>query len=190
MEAQHKKPLNEAIKLELPNPMGLLNENDSAQPVSSILASFSTLTTEQRRTLLLECTSLLESISCQFYSRIITGLFVFLLLYKSQLNIDINCCLAEVEAWTDTWLHLLASSLLGKFKSSQRSSLIQIEPSNSTPAVHHILCGLMVATDSFKLLKSYPSTQRKVLKGLEKLLMFSSGFTCTWLNTMKFCFEL
>ena len=168
--------------------MNFLRE-ESTQPGSAILASFSVLTNEQWRMLLLECATLLGSIPSQFYTRIVVGLFVLLQLYKPQLSLDSDSCLLKVQHWTDTWMHLLASSLLGKFKSSQQSVLIQTQPSSSIPPVHHILCGVMVATDSFKLLRSCSSTCKKVLKGLEQLIMCSSGFTSTWLQTMKFYFE-
>lgn len=189
MESQCKESLNESIKQELPNPLNFLNKDDLTQPDSTMLVSFISLTTEQRHMLLLECADLLKSVSSKFYVRIIMGLYVFLDLYKSQLNIDDSCCAPELEIWTDTWLHALVSSLLGKFKITQQTMLLQPQPGNSNLSVHHMLCGLMVATNSIKLLKSYPSTCRKVLKRLEKLLMFSSGLTSAWLKMIKLYFE-
>lgn len=190
MEAQHRDP-NELLKLDLPNPMDFVNNEDSTHPScvsSAILASFSKLTNEQRQMLLSECSSLMESVPCQFYIRVIMGLFVFLERYKSQLNTGYNSY-PEIEVWTDTWMYLLASSLCGKFKkSSQQEILIQTQRSDLS--VHHILCGLMISTNSFKLLKSYSSSRRKLLKGLEQLILCSSGFTSTWLNAIKSYFEL
>ena len=179
----------ESTKLELPNPMNFLKREDLASPGSVISASLGALTTEQRHMLLLECTALLEIIPYQFYSRVTVGLFCFLEFYKSQLNMDSKCaCLPEVEDWVDTWMHLLASSLLGKLNSSWHSVETQLS-SCFSPSVHHILCAVMIASDSFMLLKTYTSTSRKVLKGLDQLILSSSGFTATWLKTMKFYFE-
>ena len=188
MEAQHREP-NELFKLDLPNPMGFLDNKHSSQHVSSaILTSFSLLTNVQRQTLMLECSSLLEGIPSQFYIRILVGLFVFLELYRSQLNADNDAYLPEVRIWTDTWMHLLAASLVRKYKkSSQQKMLIQTQRCNLT--VHHILCGLMVSTNSFLLLRSYSCIRSKLLKGLGQLILCSSGFTFTWLNTIKAYFE-
>lgn len=188
MQAQHKDPLNEPIKKALPNPLDFINSKDLTQPGSAILTSFNSLTTEQQLMLLLECAELLERIPSQFYLRVVIGLFVFVDLYKFQLNMDSKCCPPEFEAWSAIWMHLLASSLLGKFKSSLQTASVKTQPNISNPSVHHILCGLMIATGVFKLIKCYPSTGRKVLKGLEQMIVFSSGFTVTWLRIMKFYF--
>lgn len=189
VEAQHREPA-ELFKLDLPNPMEFLDSKYSAQPgrvSSAILTSFSLLTNAQRQILMLECLSLLESIPSQFYIRIIVGLFVFLELYRSQLNTDSDAYLPEVNIWADTWMHLLASSLFGKFKkSSQQKMLIQTQRRDLT--VHPILCGLMVSTNSFILLRSYSFIRGKLLKGLDQLILCSSGFTSTWLNTIKLYF--
>lgn len=190
MEAQHREP-NEVFKLDLPNPMGFLDNKHSAQSShvsSAILKSFSLLTNAQRQTLMLECSSLLESIPSQFYIRILVGLFVFLELYRSQINTDNDAYLPEVKIWADTWIHLLAASLFGKFKrSSPQKMLIQTQRCDLT--VHHILCGLMVSTNCFILLRSYSCIRSKLLKGLDQLILYSSGFTSTWLNTIKVYFE-
>ena len=188
VEAQHRER-NELFKLDLPNPMGFLDNKHSSQHVSSaILTSFSLLTNVQRQTLMLEFYSLLEGIPSQFYIRILVGLFVFLELYRSQLNADNDAYLPEVRIWADTWMHLLAASLFRKYKkSSQQKMLIQTQRCNLT--VHHILCGLMVSTNSFLLLRSYSCIRSKLLKGLGQLILCSSGFTSTWLNTMKAHFE-
>ena len=185
MQAEHKDPLNEPIKKGLPNPLDFINSKELTQPGSAILASFNSLTTEQRLTLLQECAELLERIPSQFYPRVIIGLFVFVDLFKSQLNMDSDCCPPEMEAWSATWMYLLASSLLGKFKSSLQTTSVKTQPSISNPSVHHILCGSMIATGCFKVIKCYPSTGGKVLKGLEQMIVCSSGFTVTWLRTMK-----
>lgn len=133
---------------------------------------------------MLECSSFLKSVPRQFYIRVIVGLFVFLELYKSQLSTDHDTFIPEVEVWADTWMNLLTSSLFGKFnKSSQQKMLIQTQRHDLS--VHHILCGLMVSTNSFKLLRSYSSTRKKLLTELEQLILCSSGFTSTWLNTIK-----
>ena len=190
MDCQHKEPLTEPTKHELPNPMNFLNKNDLTQPDSAILYSFNELTTEQRRVLLLEYADLLKSVPSQFYLRVIMGVYVFLDSYKTQFNVDGSCCSPELGHWIGTRLHLLASSLLGKFQESQlQTMLVQTQPGNLNPSVHHILCGLMVATNSFKLLESSPGVCRKVLKGLEQLIMFSSGVTSTWLKMIKLYFE-
>ncbi len=146
------------------------------------------LTNEQRKMFMLECSSVLKSVPCQFYIRVIVGFFVFLELYKSQLNTDHETFIPEFEVWTDTWLNLLTSSLFGKFnKSSQQKMLIQTQKCDVS--VHHVLCALMVSTNSFKLLRSYSCTRKKLLTGLEQLILCSSGFTSGWLNTIKFYFE-
>ena len=185
VEDQQRRKLTGPIKVELPNPMDFINKNDLAS------TSLYELITEQRHTLLLECTELLDIIPHQFYSRVIVGLFCFVRLYESYLSKENEySCLAEIEDWTDMWIRLLASSLLGKFSGAQQETQTQINfPTDFIPPVHHILCGLMVATDSFKLLKSYSITHRKVLKGLDRLILNSSGFTSLWLKTMKFYFE-
>ena len=185
VEDQQRKKLAGPVKVELPNPMDFINKNDLAS------ASLCELTTEQRRTLLLECTELLDIIPHQFYSRVIVGLFCSFRLYESYLSKENECsCLAEIEDWTDMWIRLLASSLLGKFSGAQQGTQTQRDfTTDFIPPVHHILCGLMVATTSFKLLKSYSVTRRKVLKGLDRLILNSSGFTSLWLKTMKFFFE-
>ena len=188
MQAQHKDPLNEPIKKGLPNPLDFINSKDLTQPGSAILTSFNSLTSEQRLMLLRECAELLERIPSQFYPRVMIGLFVFVDLLKSQLNMDSDCCPPEFEAWSAMWTHLLASSLLRKFKSSLQATSFKTQPSISSPSVHHILCGLMIATRSFKLIKCYPATGSKVLKGLEQMIVYSSGFTVTWLRIMKFYF--
>ena len=188
MEAQHREP-NELFKLDLPNPMGFLDNKHSAQNVSSaIVTPFNLLTNVQRQTLILECSSLLESIPSQFYIRILVGLFVLLELYRCQLNTDNDVYLPEVRVWADTWLHLLASSLFGKYeKHSQQNMLIQTQRCDMR--VHHMLCGLMASTNSFILLRSYSSIRSKLLKGLDQLILCSSGFTSTWLHIMKVYFE-
>lgn len=188
MEAQHREP-NELFKLDLPNPMGFLDNKHSVQHVSSaILTSFCLLTNVQRQTLILECASLLESIPSQFYIRILVGLFVLLELYRCQLDTHNDVYLPEVRIWADTWMHLLASSLFGKYKKrSQQKMLIQTQRCDMR--VHHILCGLMASTNSFILLRSYSCIRSKLLKGLDQLILFSSGFTSTWLNTIKVYFE-
>lgn len=182
MEAQHRDN-NESFKLELPNPLQYLNHETTAMS-----ASFRMLTNEQRQMFILECSSFFKSVPCQFYIRIVVGLFVFLELFRFQLNVNKETCLPEVEVWTDTWLNLLASSLLGKFKKSPRQKTI-IETQRHDLSVHHILCGLMVSTNSFKMLRSYYCTRRKILTGLEQLTLCSSGFTLTWINTINFYFE-
>ena len=171
--------------------MGFLDNKHSAQSghvSSAILTSFGLLTNVQRQTLMLECSSLLESIPSEFYIRILVGLFVFLELYRSQINTDNDAYLPEVKIWADTWMHLLAASLFEKFKkSSPQRMLIQAQRCDLT--VHHILCGLMVSTNSFILLRSYSCVRSKLLKGLDQLILCSSGFTSTWLNTIKAYFE-
>lgn len=185
VEDQQRRKLTGPIKVELPNPMDFMNKNDL------VSASLYELTTEQRHTLLLDCTELLDIIPHQFYSRVIVGLFCFVRLYESYLSKENEYgCLAEIEDWTDMWIRLLASSLLGKFSGAQQETQTQRNfTTDFIPPVHHILCGLMVATDSFKLLKSYSITHRKVLKGLNRLILNSSGFTSLWLKTVKFYFE-
>ena len=185
VEDQQRRKLAGLIKVELPNPMDFINKNDL------VSASLYKLTTEQRHTLLLECAELLDIIPHQFYSRVIVGLFCFVRLYESYLSKENEySCLTEIEDWTDMWIRLLASSLLGKFSGAQQETQTQRNfTTDFIPPVHHILCGLMVATDSFKLLKSYSIIQRKVLKGLDRLISNSSGFTSLWLKTMKFYFE-
>lgn len=189
MEAQHREP-NE-FKLDLPNPMGFLDNKHSAQSghvSSTILTSFSLLSNVQRKALMLECSSLFESIPSQFYIRILVGLFVLFELYRSQINTDNDAYLPEIKIWADTWMHLLAASLFGKFKkSSQKKMLIQTQRYDLT--VHHILCGLMVSTNCYILLRSYSCIRSKLLKGLDQLILCSSGFTSTWLNTIKAYFE-
>lgn len=190
VETQHRED-SKAFKLELPDPLQYLNHEYSAQhscDSSAISASFSMLTNEQRQMLMLEGSSFLKSVPCQFYIRVIIGLFVFLEFYKSQLNTDHDIILPEVEVWTDMWMNLLTSSLFGKFnESSQKKMFIQTQRHDLS--VHHILCGLMVCTNSFKLLRSYSSTRRKLLTGLDQLILCSNGFTSTWLNTIKLYFE-
>ena len=192
MEAQHREP-NELFKLDLPNPMEFLDSKHSVQSghiSSAILTSFSLLTDVQRQNLMLECSSLLESIPSQFYIRVLVGLFVFLELYRSQINTDIDngAYLPEVTIWADTWIHLLATSLFGKFKKSVPQK-IMIQTQRCDLTVHHILCGLMISTNCFIMLRSYSCICCKLLKGLDKLILCSSGFTSTWLNTIKVYFE-
>ena len=184
VEAQHREP-KEIFMLELPNPMDYLNNEDSTELSCVILASFSELNNEQRQVFLSECSSLLGNIPSQFYIRVIVGLFVFLEFYKSLSNTSKHSCPPEVEAWTDAWLHLLASSLFGKFKAKSSQTKTLIQTGQSDLSVHHILCGLMVSTNSVKLLNSHSSIQRNILKGLEQLILCSSGFTSTWLSTIK-----
>lgn len=187
VEAQHKEP-KEMFKLDLPNPLEYLKNEDSAElsRASSVtLASFNGLSKEQRQMLLSEFSLLLESIPSQFYIRVFVGFFVFLELYRSLSNTNNISCLSEIENWTDAWLHLLTSSLFGKFKAKNSQPKISFQTKRCNLPVHHILCGLMVSTNSFTLIKSQPCTQRKLLKGLEQLIICSSGFTLTWLNTIK-----
>ena len=162
--------------------MDFLDNKYSAQSghlSCGILTSFSLLTSAQR---------LLESIPSQFYIRILVGLFVFFELYRTRINTDNDTYLPEIKIWADTWMHLLAASLLGKFKkTSQKKTLIQTQRTDLT--VHHILCGLMVSTNFFILLRSYSCIRSKLLKGLDQLIFCSSGFTSTWLNTIKVYFE-
>ena len=171
--------------------MDFLDNKNSAQSghlSSDILTSFSLLTSVQRQTLMLECSSLLESIPSQFYIRILVGLFVLFELYRTQINTGNDAYLPDIKIWADTWMHLLAASLLGKFKkTSQKKTLIQTQRTDLT--VHHILCGLMVSTNCFILLRSYSCNRSKLLKGLDQLIFCSSGFTSTWLNTIKVYFE-
>ena len=171
--------------------MGFLDNKHSAQSglvSSAILTSFSLLTKAQRQKLMLECSSLLESIPSQFYIRVLVGLFVFLELYRSQINKDNDAYLPEVTIWADTWIHLLAASLLGKFKKSSPQKMV-IQTQRRDLTVHHILCGLMVSTNCFILLRSYSCIRSKLLKGLDQLILCSSGFTSTWLNTIKYYIE-
>ena len=171
--------------------MGFLDNKHSAQSglvSSAILTSFSLLTNAQRQKLMLECSSLLESIPSQFYIRVLVGLFVFLELYRSQINKDNDAYLPEVTIWADTWIHLLAASLLGKFKKSSPQKMV-IQTQRRDLTVHHTLCGLMVSTNCFILLRSYSCIRSKLLKGLDQLILCSSGFTSTWLNTIKYYIE-
>ena len=161
--------------------MEFLDNKYSAQSghlSSAILTSFSLLTNAQRQTLMLECSSLLESIPSQFYIRILVGLFVLFELYRTRINTDNDAYLPDITIWADTWMHLLAASLLGKFKkTSQKKTLIQTQRTDLK--VHHILCGLMVSTNCFIPLRSYSCIRGKLLKGLDQLKFCSSGFTST-----------
>lgn len=178
------------FKLDLPNPVEYLKNEDSAELslVSSVtLASFRELSKEQIQMLLSEFPLLLESIPSQFYIRLFVGFFVFFGLLRCLSNSSNFSCLSEIGNWTDMWLHLLTSSLFGKFKAKRSQTKIFQTQRYDLP-VHHILCGLMISTSSFTMIKSRPCTQRKLLKGLEQLIMCSSGFTSTWLNTIKLYF--
>ena len=166
----------------MPNPL------DFTQTGSAISASFQALSTQKRIEFLLQFNELLKVIPTQFYLRVAVGLFVYLELCKSFLNLDKGYCCAELEAWADTWLRLLVSSLLGKFKTSSEITSSETQPSISSLPVHHILCGLMIASNGYKVLNSDLNAGKKIVKELEHLILFSSGVTTLWLDEIKLYF--
>ena len=156
----------------------------------AIFTALSLQSSMQRKTFIWECCRLLKCTPSQFHVRIILGLFVLLEFYKSQSRPDTESCTDELEVWTDTWLHLVASSLLGKFRVPQNTPEMPLSKYNtSRPSIHHMLCSLMISTQSFGVLKSSMSVRKKVVKGMEQLVLFSSGITTTWLNVIKSYFE-
>lgn len=179
----------QTLKESLPNPLDFINKEDfKAKRRNGILSSFQMLSTEERLGVLLELKELIQVIPTQFHPRVVFGLFIFLELCESFLIVDNDYCCPELDAWVDTWMHLLASSLLGKFEVSQEITLLEAYPSNYCSPVHHILCGLLIATEGYKTLKSNVQACKKIVKGLEHLMDFTSGVTTIWLNEMKFYF--
>ncbi|XP_068703171.1 uncharacterized protein [Montipora foliosa] len=182
VEALHNDKSCQSFKKAMPNPL------DFTQTGSAISASFQALSTQKRIEFLLQFNELLKVIPTQFYLRVAVGLFVYLELCKSFFNLDKDYCCAELEAWADTWLRLLVSSLLGKFKTSSEITSSETQRSISSLPVHHILCGLMIASNGYKILNSDLNAGKKIVKGLEHLILFSSGVTTLWLDEIKLYF--
>lgn len=179
----------QTLKESLPNPLDFINKKDFiAKTGNGILSSFQMLSTEQRLGVLLELKELIQVIPSQFHPRVVVGLFVFLELCKSFLIVDNDCCCPELDAWVDMGMHLLASSLLGKFEVSQEITWLEAYPSSYCAPLHHILCALLIATEGYKTLKSNVETHKKIVKGLEHLMVFTSGVTTIWLNETKLFF--
>lgn len=139
------------------------------------LLQFKVLDDKERKLIILDFRKIANIIPAKFYPRLAVAFFVFMEFYKSE-NQEVPME-QEVCLWTETWYNMVATSLAGVVTGDGHITLM-------TQPLHHVLCALMVSTNTVEFIASNPNVLANILNSLEMLRENSSGLTEKWMSIL------
>jgi len=158
--------------------MMYLNPTSPTHPLTmapTTLLQFKVLDNKERKLMILDFRKLANRVPARFYPRFAVAFFVFMEFYKQETK-D-NSLNQEVILWTETWYNLLLSSLTNCLSSDNQITHVG-------HSLHHILCGLMISTNTLDFIASNQDVLGNVLNSLEMLRENSLGLTEKWISML------